>query len=117
MKKITNFLKRLTYQPQLSNFIWSLHLAGISRKIYFYLNRPSNGIMLLTIGEISVNFRVYDPWELRALEPAGKMGKEEHILKLLESKVNAGDVVYDVGSSFGIFTILLAKKVGPKGKE
>jgi len=62
---------------------------------------------------------------LRSLELAGNLGHEQHILEflgheqhileLLINKVRPGDVIYDIGSNFGIYTIFLAKAVGPNG--
>lgn len=69
----------------------------------------------MEIGGLTANFHVRTPWELRSLEPAGDFGKERHILELLASTVRPGDVVYDIGSNFGFYTVLLAKAVGPNG--
>jgi FkbM family methyltransferase len=116
MKKITNFLKQLTYRSELSRVVWRLHLAKIFRQIYFWINKPASGLINIKIGEVEANFITKTPWQLRALEPAGQIGHEKHILELLVSKLSSGDVVCDVGASFGVFAVLLAKAVGPTGK-
>ena len=107
---IKNFIKKLTYSPLLSKIVWRLHIAPLARRAYFYINRPRGGVISLSVGGISAKFFVHSPWELRALEPEGKMGNEKHILEVLESKIKRGDVIFDVGSNFGIYTIFLAKK-------
>ena len=42
--------------------------------------------------------------------------KERHILELLVSALHPGDIVYDVGASVGLYTVLLAKAVGNQGQ-
>lgn len=71
--------------------------------------------MHVEVGGLAGTFKVHTPWELRAVEPAGEFGREKHILEALAAMLCPGDVVYDVGSNFGSYTILLAKKVGPTG--
>jgi len=105
----------LTYRPELSRLVWRLHLAGVFRKLYYWLNRPSGGKSRIEIEGLSVDFYVRTPWELRALDPIGGFGKERHVLELLATYLDRGDVVYDVGSNFGIYTLLVAKAVGPEG--
>ena len=113
--RIIDSIKMLTYRPALSRLVWRFHLAGILRTIYYWLNRPRGNIVHTEIGGIAASFYVRTPWELRSLDPAGEMGREQHVLERLASLVRPGDVVFDVGSNFGIYTILLAKAVGPNG--
>lgn len=110
-----NFLKKISYHPLISRFIWRLGLANSLRKIYYLLNRPSKSRISIELCGISADFYVRTPWELRCLEPAGNLGHELHILELLINKVRPGDVIYDIGSNFGIYTIFLAKAVGSRG--
>ncbi len=41
---------------------------------------------------------------------------ETQVAEIIESKVNLGDKVIDVGTHFGYYTLLMAKKVGSEGK-
>jgi len=111
-----NYLKKISYNPTISKIVWKLHMSRILRYIYFILNKPPTGKIEINVSGISAVFKVFTPWELRALEPSGDFGHEKNILELLASYVRSGEVVLDVGSNFGIFTILLAKKVGQSGE-
>jgi len=112
---LIKFLKQLSYQPSVSRLVWRLRLARIMRKLYYWLNRPPGDVIHVEVGGLTTSFYVRTPWELRSLESAGGLGHEQHILELLIPKVRPGDVVYDIGSNFGIYTILLAKAIGPSG--
>jgi len=105
----------LTYRPEVSRLVWRLHLAGILRKFYYWLTRPPGDVIRVEVGGLAANFYVRTPWELHSLESVGGLGHEQHILELLMSKVRPGDVVYDIGGNFGVYTILFAKAVGPNG--
>jgi len=115
VSKITNIFKRLTYRPEVSRLVWRFQLAGVLRTLYYRLNRPPGNVMHVEVGEIAAEFKVHTPWELRALESAGGIGGEQHILESLLPRLRPGEVVYDIGSNFGIFTVLFAKAVGPGG--
>lgn len=69
----------------------------------------------MAVGGINGKFRVRTPWELRSLEAAGEFGRELHIIEALLATIRPGDAVYDIGSNFGAYTILLARAVGPTG--
>ena len=46
----------------------------------------------------------------------GGEGSEQHILELFIHCLRPGDVVYDIGSSIGLYTVILAKGVGEQGQ-
>lgn len=110
-----HLIKRFTYNPHISRLVWRLHVAGVLRSVYYWLNRPKDDVIHTSIGEASAAFVVHTPWELRSLDPSGDMGKERHVLEKVLSLSKKGDVIYDIGSNFGIYTILLANSVGPTG--
>lgn len=114
---ISKFLRRLSYWSLGRQVIRILHLHNIFRKWYYYWSRPRNGILTIEVRGISAQFYIHTPGELRVLESMGGGGcGERHILELLISKLRAGDVIYDIGSHVGLYTIVLAKVVGPQGQ-
>jgi FkbM family methyltransferase len=70
----------------------------------------------IAVGGIDAKFRLltHEPEELRGMESEAL--KESHILELLISALHPGDTFYDVGASVGLYTILLAKAVGNRGR-
>lgn len=69
--------------------------------------------MHLEIGGISGRFYVRNYRELRILD-AVEIG-ERAVLELLINSLEYGDVVYDIGASIGLYSVLLAKVVGDRG--
>lgn len=109
-----NPLRRLTYRPGLVALARGLHISGILARCYYRWTVPPDGIVHLKVGGLNTRFHAGSPGELRLLESFP--GMEEMILSLLLSKVSAGDVVYDIGSNIGQYTIPLAKAVGKCGQ-
>ncbi len=109
-----NPLRRQTYRPGLVALARGLHISGILAKCYYRWTAPSDGIFHLRVAGLDAQFHVGSPGELRLLESFS--GIEEMILRLLLSKVCAGDVVYDIGGNIGQFTIPLAEAVGDRGQ-
>ena len=113
--RLTKSIKRVTYRSSISRLVWRFRLAGILRTLYYWLNRPSENVLHTEVAGLTASFYVRTPWELRALDPAGDIGHERHILELLASSLRLGDVFYDIGSNFGVYAILFGKAVGPTG--
>lgn len=109
-----NFIKKISYHPFVIRTIRFFHLRPIFRKWYYRLVRPSDGILRLQIGGINAQYYISKPEELRSLE-SDKEG-EGQVAELLISRLQLGDIVYDIGANIGFYTILLAKVVGEKGE-
>jgi len=56
------------------------------------------------------------PWDVRALTPflTGEYVKAE--FKAMQGLLQSGDIVFDVGSSIGIYSVFASRIVGPSGK-
>jgi FkbM family methyltransferase len=111
-----DFLKRVTYRPEVKALAKALGLRKTLRDLYFHCARPSNGIVQHQFRGVAGQFHVRTPGELRNLDPAGRAQQEERILELLLGSAQEGDVVFDVGANVGLYTILLAKAVGQQGE-
>lgn len=110
-----NSLRQITYQPSVIRLARWLGLRAILRQGYYWWARPSDGILKLEIAGVPVQFAVHNPEELRVLESAGGAGGERRVLEVLVAFLHPGDVVYDVGGNVGLFSAVLAKKIGPSG--
>jgi FkbM family methyltransferase len=110
-----NSLRQITYRPSVIKLARWLGLRAILRRGYYWWARPSDGILKLQIAGVAVQFHVHNAEELRVLESEGGAGGERQVLELLVRFLRAGDVVYDVGSNVGLYTVLLAKAVGDQG--
>lgn len=115
MPAMTNALKRLTYRPEVMRPIQKLGLSSILRKAYFQIAKPANGILETEVVGIRARFYARTPEELRILESAGGAGGEERVLTELIRFLKPGDVVLDIGANVGLYTVLLARSVGPEG--
>jgi len=84
--------------------------------VYYYWDRPKNGILNVTVMGLPAKFHVRNPDELRLAESVSGQWGELPVIEGFLSHIHTGDVVFDVGANIGIYTILLAKKVGATGK-
>ena len=91
---------------------------GVARSLvdaYYHLLKPRGNILSLTVGGIDARFYVRTPQELRMLESMGGEGSEEHIIEIFLRLLRPGDVVYDIGSNIGLYSVIMAKAVGAQG--
>ena len=109
-----NPLRRLTYRRELVTLAQFLHVSENLKKWYYRSTVAPDGIVRVKLGGLDTRFYARTPGELRLLELC--FFEEERILNLLISRVRAGNVVYDIGSNVGQFTIPLAKGVGKDGQ-
>lgn len=110
--RVGMLLRRMTYLPQLQAFARFLGLRGLLRKWYYHLALPRGGIVPVNLGDIYARFYAHTPSEFRMIEGCGEL----HILEKLISVLRPGDSAYDVGACIGLYTVLLAKAVGPEGQ-
>lgn len=115
MKTKMNSLRQMTYRPGVIRLARWLGLRAVLRQGYYLWARPSNGILKLEIAGVPVQFAVHNPEELRVLESAGGAGGEQRVLEVLVRFLHAGNVVYDIGGNVGLFSVVLAKTIGPQG--
>ena len=111
-----DFLKRVTYRPEVKALARALGLRKTFRNWYYRCARPSNGIVEHRIHGLTARFHVRTPGELRNLDPAGRAQQEQKILELLMASVQEGDGVFDIGANVGFYTVFLALAVGAQGQ-
>jgi FkbM family methyltransferase len=93
-----------------------LGVNDVLRNVYFHFAFPRGGVLSVKVFPASARFYVRTPLQLRCLEPDGEMGGERRTLELLLSLVRPGDVVYDIGANFGLYSVLLGQVVGTGGR-
>lgn len=109
--------KKITYNKFFRNLVRFFHLSNFSRKVYFLFFKPRSNKISISVGNISSDFYIKTPGELRVIESFGGGGAgEKDALEKLLSKLKEGDVVYDIGAHVGLYSIFIAKVVGKNGK-
>jgi FkbM family methyltransferase len=105
------FLRKLSYNPVLIRVVRASGLRGIGRKLYYLLASPQKGVLRVECAGSFASFSTRSPEHLRAIEAVSL----EPSLAAMMRAVGPGDVVYDIGSQFGVYSIFLAGVVGEHG--
>ncbi len=114
---LSNWIRRLTYQPLLVNASRILRVNRFIRDIYCRVFFPKSKKIELSFGDFKAQFYVDTPVELRIVEaPLEKGMGESDVLEKLLRAARSGEVIYDIGASLGTHTIFMAKKVGENGR-
>lgn len=108
---LPRIIRKLTYHPWVIRVIRTLGLRSAGRKVYHFLASPRQGVFRVERGGVTVAFVTRAPDQLRAVEAVSM----DPSLDLIARFLQPGDTVYDVGSHLGVYSILLAKAVGPRG--
>ncbi|HUZ46420.1 MAG TPA: FkbM family methyltransferase [Terriglobia bacterium] len=107
-------IKSISYNNRLRNAAGKLGLSHFLNAAYFAAFGPTGGYLELGVDSLKAKFVCDSPTTFRFLE--GMEATEASILEHLLRFARPGDVVYDIGASFGFYSIFLAKKVGAEGK-
>jgi FkbM family methyltransferase len=108
-----SFLKRVADSKFAIALARKTGLRKALRGLYFRAAGPKDKVLRMSLGGLNAQFRVHTAEEFRILESFG--GGEAPVLERVLSRLPEGAAVYDVGANVGLYTIFLAKKVGPRG--
>jgi len=88
------------------------------RWTYYFIFCPKEKKKQISFYGIDAQFYINTPLELRLVETSfeERMGDERALLGGILGSLELGDVAYDIGSSIGIHTVFMAKKVSQSGK-
>jgi hypothetical protein len=111
-----SILRKISYNPLVIRSVRALHLRTALRKAYYFWARPRNGIMPVKLGEFDCQFHVRTPEQLRMVGKAAMGQWRIEVIRFLDDKLRSGDVVYDIGSNIGIFSVFAARKTGGTGQ-
>jgi FkbM family methyltransferase len=111
-----DILKNISYSPLVIRSARTLGLSNVLRKVYYVWARPRDGIMPVKLGEFDCRFQVRTPEHLRIIGKAGSGRWRLEVTEFLGRELRDGDVVYDVGSNIGVFSVFAARRVGPRGR-
>src|SRR5579859_5952956 len=98
-----DMLKRISYNNKLRNAADKLGLSQFLNSVYFAAFSPRDGYLELYVDSLKAKFVCDSPTMLRFLEATKE--KEMASLGRLLRYVRLGDVVYDVGASFGLYSV------------
>lgn len=110
MKNLLLFigLFALNFYVELRRYFWPVR-AFFSRKISLRISR-SESILIKTKGEIAQTLYAYQP------KIFFNRGFEHKTISVIKKHVKEGMVVVDIGANIGLYSILLSRLVGEKGK-
>lgn len=115
----TRLLKRFSYTSPVTDFARWVGLAPALRSLYYRCAAPGGRVKIEVSG---VRFNLYAkiPKEVRWLEGSslakGTPWSEGRMLEAFLAFLGPGDIVYDVGANFGLYSIASSKKVTEQGE-
>ena len=98
----TGFMKIFGCMNQFRNLI---------KYMQYEISNPN--ILKMKINNIKANFLVSDKQEFSRVS---YLQHDKHIIKCLIDNIRLGDCVWDIGASIGLYSVLLGKALGNKGK-
>jgi FkbM family methyltransferase len=121
--KIVNYmnvpmgLRKLRYHPLVIRLISLLHLSDIARELFNSLTMPAGKTMTFAVSGLKAQFFVETKKQLEYVSQALLCNRHREIgtLQKLLANLYPGDVAFDVGAYMGVFTIIMAKKIGSRG--
>jgi len=109
-------LQRISYNSVVIRTARVLGLRRSLRRLYYHWARPSSGTMTVRLGGFDCGFVARTPEQVRMLGKAQTGRWRLDVLEFLDRRLKPGDVVYDVGSNIGLFSIFAARKVTEQGR-
>ena len=106
-------IRKLSYNPAVRSVVQQLHLGGFARRLYCRL-LSSNGILQMSCLGVNATFHAQNHQQLSFVDSI--ITTERKVIEATLSELAEGDVFLDVGSHYGIYSILASKLVGAAGR-
>jgi FkbM family methyltransferase len=106
-------LRRLSCNPALRRVGHRLHVNHFIRRLYCHLLSTSGELGVSCLG-VNAVFKASNSRQLAIVDYI--VTSERDTIEAALTDLRAGDTFLDVGSHYGIFTILASKLVGPAGR-
>jgi FkbM family methyltransferase len=106
-------IRRLSYNPAVRNVFQHLRLGGFARRVYCSLLSSSGKLEVSCLG-IHTIFQAHNYQQLAFVDNI--VTSEQPIIQSTLSSLARGDVFLDVGSHYGIYSVLASKLVGLPGR-
>jgi FkbM family methyltransferase len=116
---MASIIRRLTYFPRITHLARRAGLAPVLRSLYSRWTAPA-GILKIRVSDLEISLYAQSPEEVRDLEGTSMSAEcpwsERNTLEACLAFLLPGDVIYDIGANYGLYSVALAKKVGEQGQ-
>jgi FkbM family methyltransferase len=106
-------IRKLSYNPAVRGVVQRLRLGQYARRLYCRL-LSSSGILQVSCLDVNVVFKTHNSQQLAFIDFIATT--ERSAIEATLSGLAPGDVFLDVGSHYGIYTVLASKLVGATGR-
>ena len=116
--RLRKMLRWLTTLRVVRGFARGTGLTPLMRKVYHCWSAP-DGVFRVYVAGVPITLYARTGQELLQLEGAlvtERVWSERYALETFLAFLNPGDVAYDVGANFGLYSVALANKVGDNGR-
>src|SRR5690242_9138346 len=111
-----SLLNRISSNPLVIRTVRSLGLRSTLRRWHFQWPKPRSGVMTVGLGVVECRFHARTPEHVRMLGKAQMGLWRQEVLEFLDARLAPDDVVYDIGSNIGIFSVFSARKLSGHGQ-
>src|SRR5882724_8195706 len=102
-------IRRLSNKPAIHRLARRLHLTQLVRSLYCRL-LTNNGVLPVSCLGVEANFKAYDNKQMVFIDYIWTTERE--FIEAALGDLKSGETFLDVGSHYGIFSILASKIVG-----
>jgi FkbM family methyltransferase len=106
-------IRKLSYNPAVRGLVQQFHLGGLARRLYCRL-LSSSGVLQISCLGVHSTFHAENHQQLAFVDSI--ITTEKNVIEATLSELANGDVFLDVGSHYGIYSVLASKLVGTTGR-
>lgn len=110
---ISTFIRGKSYDPAVRRVVQWLHLGGVGRRLYYRFLSRSGALQTSCLG-ITATLKTHNYRQLAFVDSI--LTTEHAAIETTLRELKPGDVFFDVGCHYGIYSVFASKLVGPTGR-